>query len=287
MYLYGEKVHFSFENRKQGVVKHVSIDLITKAQKLTDYQLPRYTEEAIIKANCLVYEDLILIAAYQKNGLKIEIHELGEAGINQAYEFPTDAEMDDYFLTANAERNNGTKLPDKRLLHPYLKKSLLISVEPTAEGDLWLIVGAVPQMSPAAQTALFLSVSVAAAFLGAAIDPNLGNWVTIDPVGAIESSGNMMIYMADRYKKFVYRVGAINAADLSLKYQADLGIEEPQANSEEVELLLSPYDKMLVFLKANKEFKENSASQIIFQYRDGIVKGFTTNDKEFKLYYFE
>lgn len=288
MYLYGEKVHLTLEDIDEGFVTHFSIDLNTREQRITNYQLPRYTKgEAIIKTNCLIYEDLILLAAYQKEGLKLEIHEFGEAGLTQAYEFPTDAEMDDYFLMANAERKNGVKMEDKELLHSYLSKSLLISVEPTAEGDLWLVVGSIPQMSQAAQTALFLSVTVAAAFLGSAIDPNVGNWISFDPVGAIESGGYMLINMADRYGKFVYRVGAINAGDLSLKYKADLGVDESEASANESELPLTAYDKMLVFLDENKEYRKNAASQIIFPYRDGIVKGFTTPTKEFKLYYFE
>ncbi len=288
IYLYGNTLHFSLEERKEGLVKHISIDLAAKSQQYTEYQLPRYNqEEAILKANSLVFEDLILLAAYQKEGLMLEIHELGEGGLMQAYDFPTDLEMDSYFLAANTERNNGTKLEDKRLLHPFLKKSLLLSVEPTAEGDLWLIVGSVPQMSPAAQTALYLSVSVAAAFLGASIDPNIGNIVSIDPAGAIESGGFLLLDLSDRYGKFVYRVGSINAADLSLKSQVELGIDETEV-PEESAVPLSPYDKMLEYLyNEEKTYRETANMQVLFPYRDGIVKGYATRKKEFRMYYFE
>ncbi|MEL7531848.1 MAG: hypothetical protein AAFN10_11095, partial [Bacteroidota bacterium] len=285
IYLYGSQLHFSLEEHKEGIVTHIGIDLETKVPQITTYPLPRYHDEAILQASSIVYEDLILLGAYQNEGLKLEIHELGGAGLSQAYDFAVDAEMDAYFLTTNAERNDGTQLTDKKLLHPYLKRSLILSVEPTAEGDLWLIVGSVPQMSPAAQSALYFSVTIAAAFMGAAIDPNLGANVGIDPTSAIESGGYFLLDISARYGKFLYRVGAINASDLSLKMKTDLGVDESQA-TQELSLPETTYDKMLAFLAESKDYRETAAAQIVFRYRNGLVKGFARK-KEFHLYYFE
>ncbi|MEM6343443.1 MAG: hypothetical protein AAF927_06165 [Bacteroidota bacterium] len=289
LYLYGPLLYLSIEDQKKKTTQLISINLDDKTQSTTEYRFPNppNTIEAH-STTSLVYEDLILLASFEEGmGLALDVYELGFAEPSQHYDFPSNASMDDYFLEVEAERNDGESLRGTHDLHENLRKSLILSLEPTAEGDLWLIVGSIRQLSPEAQYALMMTTAITGAFLGVTLDPiSLGNGiVTIAPNNGILSSADIILSISDRYGKFFYRVGSLRAQDLSFKPRVE--IEAVQAQADESREMQTPYQKIGDFMVENRAYRPTSPSKIMFPYQNGIVMGFATRKRQMMLYYFE
>ncbi|MEL6589493.1 MAG: hypothetical protein AAFQ87_00655 [Bacteroidota bacterium] len=288
LYLYGPMLYLTVEDHKEGSTKLVSVHLDEKTVTSMLYMFPGAPSvDGPDEFNSLIYEDLILLASFEEEvGLRISIYELGFTESSQEYLFEDNQTMDAFFLESEAENNEGESLEGEFDLHSFMAKSLIISLEPTSEGDLWLIVGSLKQLSEGARYAIIFATEIAGALLGASLDPiNLTGNISFSPAGGAYMGGDLILAMADQYSKFIYRVGILKAQDLRLKPQAE--IQAIVDRAEQTELPPTAFEKMIEFLAAKKGYDPNAASQVMFYYQAGIVKGYATRKQGLQLYYFE
>ncbi|MEM6343442.1 MAG: hypothetical protein AAF927_06160 [Bacteroidota bacterium] len=287
LYLYGPHLHLSVEDHQAGTMQLISIHLDEKTLREMQYQFGDSTAtNPNGQYNSLLYEDLILLASYEAGmGLKLDVYEFGFAQASQRYKFAADLSMDPFFLASEAERTDGESLAERNDLHAFLPKSLILSLEPTSEGDLWLIIGSLKQMSEGARNAIIAMTEITTLIVGMAVDPiSLSSNMFVSPAAGVGMGSNMILNIAEQNSKFVYRVGVLRAQDLQLEPKSQIRVVLQEAKLGEAE---TPAGKMSDFLMLDKEFRPKSGAQVMFSYQEGIVRGYVTRKKVLKLYYFE
>ncbi|MEM6343444.1 MAG: hypothetical protein AAF927_06170 [Bacteroidota bacterium] len=286
LYLYGSKLYVSIEDIEAGEVQLFSINLADNRLTRMSYPFPRSAErQNLLQGTSLIYEDLILLASLAEGkGLMVDIYECGFAERLQSHHFVDDSAMDSFFTEAVLERNNGERREGEDELHDYLPKSIVCSLEPTAEGDLWFIVGSVRQFSPEMRYVMLATSLITEVYFGGfSSGISYGSGLSFATADGIMSSVDLLTILANRYEKFVYRVGALNAQDLTLQSRTEIDAIVEEAKMYEGKL--TPFQRAEAFLLQNEDYFEGSPAQIMFPYKEGLVRGFGTR-KQLYLYYF-
>lgn len=289
-YTLGSDLSFVFDDPDLGFAQRFDFDLANNRFETDTIYYPRFNEDMpLLQANSLLYEDLFVVSSIQEEGVKLAIYEFGKAEPTHEYAFATADELAPYFFEVEAERTDGEAVELQKDLFAYLQKSLIVSLEPDEHGDLWLMLGAYPHVSQGTQDLLVVGFMITTVVLGVTVglQPTGISGLAIDPVGLVESTGNIINYSISRYNKFVYRVGLLQAQDLQLAEVNQITIPEATTEEEFVQMENEDaYEQMLRFAEKSGEYKPSSRSQIVFPYKNGLVLGYA-KFKELKLFYFE
>ncbi|MFK7923859.1 MAG: hypothetical protein AB8H47_18005 [Bacteroidia bacterium] len=289
-YKYGSALSLVVDDPDLGFAQRFDFDLENDRLETDTIYYPRFSEETPLEqANSLLFEDLFVVSSIQEEGLKLAIYEFGQAEPIQEYAYAAADELAPHFFEIEAERTDGREATPNKDLFKYLNKSLIVSLEPNGQGDLWLMVGAYPHVSQGTQDLLMFGIMMSSMMMGVGVglQPTGINGLSFDPAAALGSTGDIISYSISRYNKFVYRVGLLQAKDLQLAEIEKIVI--PEATVEETSSAKAEedaYQQILSYMKNNSEYKSDLRAQIIFPYKDGLVLGYAFK-RQLKLIYFE
>lgn len=288
-YAYGSSLSLVVDDADLGFAQRIDLDIENELYTVDSIKYPLINAEGpMVQVNSLLFEDLFVTCSKQAEGLSLAIYEFGKAEPTNTYHFESEETLAPYFFEIEAERENGQKIEVKDGLFEYLESSLIVSLEPNGNGDLWLMMGAYPHVSQNTQELIEVGFMVTSFVLGvgAGIQPTGINGVSFDPAMAVQSTGDIVSYSLSRYNKFVYRVGLLQANNLAMAAIEEINIPEPMTESDTATVPQYGWQKMEAFMTESEEYEADLAAQIIFPYKNGWVLGFGKK-KTMYLHYFE